>query len=71
LKAKGCFRGGSEVGQGKCFRKQLEAPEIFDRLVGYIRIEAPSLAEAEAMLKGNPVYEAGGTVEIRELPRSS
>ena len=71
LKANGCFRGGSEVGHGKCVRKELEAPEIYQRLVGYICIEAASLAEAEAKLEGNPVYEAGGTVEIRELPRSS
>jgi hypothetical protein len=36
----------------------------------YIRIEAANLAEAEALLDGNPVYEAGGTVEIRRLPQS-
>lgn len=71
LKAKGCFRGGSEVGHGKCARKHLEAPAIYDRLVGYIRIDAANLAEAEVLLEGNPVYEAGGTVEIRELPRSN
>ena len=27
------------------------------------------LEEVRELLKGNPVYEAGGTVEIRELPR--
>lgn len=71
LRSDGCFRGGSELGQGKYVRKQLEAPEIHDRLIGYIRIEAANLAEAEAKLEGDPVYEAGGTVEIRELPRNS
>jgi hypothetical protein len=28
------------------------------------------LAQAPTLLGGNPHYEAGGTVEIRELPRS-
>ncbi len=41
------------------------------RVGGFIRIEAGSLAEAEALPAGNPVYENGGTVEIRELPRTS
>jgi len=27
------------------------------------------LAHAKVFLAGNPIYEAGGTVEIRELPR--
>jgi hypothetical protein len=32
---------------------------------------ARDLAHARSLLPGNPVYEAGGTVEIRELPRTS
>ena len=71
LMGSGCFRGGSDIGHGKCVRKQVEAPEIHTHLVGCMRIEAASLAEAEALLEGNPVYEAGGTVEIRTLPQSS
>ena len=46
LEAKDCFRGGSAIGSGKCARKQLDAPDIYHRVVGYIRIEAASLAEA-------------------------
>lgn len=30
---------------------------------------ARDLEHAREYLDGNPVYEAGGTVEIRELPR--
>jgi hypothetical protein len=32
-------------------------------------VNAENLAAAKSLLPGNPVYEAGGTVEIRELPR--
>jgi hypothetical protein len=32
-------------------------------------MSAASLDEARKLLSGNPVFEAGGTVEIRELPR--
>jgi hypothetical protein len=39
-------------------------------LSGYIRISAGDLDEARGLLAGNPVFEAGGTVEIRELPRT-
>lgn len=33
-------------------------------------VAADSLDAARALLAGNPVFEAGGTVEIRELPRT-
>jgi hypothetical protein len=39
-------------------------------LAGYIRVRADNLDEAKSLLAGNPVFEAGGTVEIRELPLS-
>lgn len=50
-------------------RKEGSAPEITHYLGGYLRVRAASLEAAEALLAGNPVYEAGGTVEIRELPK--
>jgi len=40
------------------------------QLTGYIRLNADSLDHAKSMLTGNPHFEAGGTVEIRELPRT-
>ena len=43
---------------------------ITGHLAGYIRVNADSLEQAKALLAGNPVFEAGGTVEIRELPRT-
>ena len=66
-----CFEGGSAMGDGVCARKSGTAPPVTGHLTGYIRIKADSLDHAKAMLAGNPVFEAGGTVEIRELPRSA
>ena len=66
----GKFRGGSAIGPGVCRRKSGTAPPITARIGGYIRIEAETLAEVEALLAGNPVFENGGTVELRELPRT-
>jgi hypothetical protein len=70
LKATGRFQGGSAIGGGQCFRKASPVPSVTTHLGGYIKVEARDMAEARSMLAGNPVYEAGGTVEIRELPRT-
>src|SRR5260221_7775945 len=70
LRASGNFQGGSAIGEGVCARRSGSAPSISRHLVGYIRITADSLPHARTLLAGNPVYEAGGTVEIRELPRT-
>ncbi len=63
----GCFQGGSSTGQGQAFRKEGDAAPLTRHLTGYIKIQAESLEHASAALEGNPTYEAGGTVEIREL----
>ena len=68
LQASGNFEGGSAMGEGSCVRKSGAAPQITGHLVGYIRIRADSLDHARRLLAGNPTFEAGGTVEIRELP---
>ena len=70
LKATGRFEGGSGVGNGACYRKSGASPPVTDHIGGYIRVSAKDLHEAAGLLDGNPVYEAGGTVEIRELPKS-
>jgi hypothetical protein len=70
LNALGCFQGGSQVGGGRSFRKDGEPVPMTYSIGGFIRVTAASLAEARKLLDGNPVYEAGGTVEIRELPRT-
>jgi hypothetical protein len=39
-------------------------------LSGFIRVVADSLDHARTLVVGNPVFESGGTVEIRELPQT-
>ena len=70
LQASGNFQGGSAIGEGRCVRKSRPAGQLSERLAGYIRIQADSLEHAQRLLNGNPGYEAGATVEIRELPRT-
>nr|WP_316642080.1 YciI family protein [uncultured Roseateles sp.] len=69
LAASGRFSGGSSIGPGACFRKDGAARATSSALLGYIRVQAESLDEAQKLLAGNPTFEAGGTVEIRELPQ--
>jgi len=70
LRAAGVFEGGSQIGDGGTYRKAGQPRSIAGWIGGYIRITAEDLETAQTWLDGNPVYEAGGTVEIRELPRS-
>jgi hypothetical protein len=70
LKANGCFEGGSAIGGGVCVRKNGRAAAPTTHLAGYIRVNADDLDHAKSMVAGNPHFEAGGTVEIRELPRT-
>jgi YCII-related domain len=67
LRASGMFNGGSAIGPGAIYRLGQHPVDASGFLTGYLRVEAGSLEEASAFLEGNPVYEAGGTVEIREL----
>jgi hypothetical protein len=66
----GRFDGGSTIGTGVCYNKRTDPPAIADHLGGYIRVRAENIQQARTLLDGNPVYEAGGTVEIRELPET-
>jgi hypothetical protein len=69
LRASGRFSGGSSIGAGRCFAKAAPPKPITAHLTGYLRVQAESLEDAARFLDGNPVFESGGTVEIRELPR--
>jgi hypothetical protein len=69
LRTRGVFDGGSAIGSGETFQRDGKSREISDLLGGYIRVRASDMAAARDLLAGNPVYECGGTVEIRELPR--
>jgi hypothetical protein len=69
LREAGVFQGGSAIGEGECVKKSGAAPEPTAHISGYVRVVCKDLAHARSLLPGNPVFEAGGTVEIRELPR--
>jgi hypothetical protein len=68
LRSLGVFEGGSAIGAGEVFRKDGAPGPPSDHLSGYIRVRAATLADAKALLVGNPVFEHGGSVEIRALP---
>jgi hypothetical protein len=69
LHASGRFDGGSSIGPGASYRRERDPLPVTATLGGFVRVRAESLEEARGFLAGNPVFEAGGTVEIRELPR--
>jgi hypothetical protein len=68
LQQRGVFQGGSAIGGGACVRKDGTRLPVTQHIVGYIRITADSLDRATQLLAGNPHFERGGTVEVRELP---
>ena len=70
LRQAGAFQGGSAIGDGVCMSKAGTPPGITPQRSGYIRVQAESLNRARELVQGNPVFEAGGTVEIRELPKT-
>jgi len=70
LRESGKFSGGSAIGSGLCVSKFGEATDITAYLSGYLKVRASSIEDAKKLLVGNPVFEAGGIIEIRELPRT-
>lgn len=63
----GTFAGGSSIGEGRAVRKaSVPGPESA-HLAGFLWVTADSLEQALGLVQGNPTYEAGGTVEVREL----
>jgi len=69
LRRTGHFSGGSAIGGGLSVSRSGTTPDTSSHLTGYIRVSADSIDEACKLLEGHPVIEAGGTVEVRELPR--
>jgi hypothetical protein len=70
LKQGGLLQGGSAIGDGICARKSGAPGSVTEHLTGYVVANADSLDQAKSLLTGNPVFEAGGTVEVRELPQT-
>lgn len=70
LREAGRFQGGSAIGEGECLRKAGSPGPLHSSFGGYIRVTARDLEDAKSLVSGNPVFEAGGTVEVRQLPRT-
>jgi hypothetical protein len=68
LRTMGAFEGGSAIGEEAAFRKTGVAGPVAGHIGGFVRVSATDIEAARVLLDGNPVYEAGGTVEIRLLP---
>ena len=69
LREHGAFQGGSSIGAGEVLRSSEEPGRVTDHLAGYILVKAMDMSSAKALVSGNPVFECGGSVEVRELPR--
>jgi hypothetical protein len=69
LRALGVFDGGSAIGGGVALRDGAPPAPLTIAITGFIQVRAAELAAAQALVAGNPVFECGGTVEVRELPR--
>ena len=69
LHAAGVFEGGSSIGPGVALRKGAPPAPLSAHLTGFLRVTAADATAAQALVEGNPVYESGGTVEVRDLPR--
>lgn len=64
LIASGKFRGGSSLGHGISAAKG--HCDGGSEVTGYMRFSADTIEEVRNLLLGNPLYEAGGRVEILE-----
>jgi hypothetical protein len=67
LRSSGYFDGGSSIGSGLRVRKGHPDLSATLEMDGFIRVRAEDINAARRFLAGNPVYEGGGTIDIREL----
>lgn len=60
----GKFRGGSSLGNGISVAKGAKDGEC--QVTGFMRFSADNIEEIRHLLAGNPLYEAGGRIEVIE-----
>ena len=65
--ATGKFRGGSGLGNGVVVSKRDDRSDQACVVTGFMRFEAETIGEVRELVQGNPVYDAGGEVEVLEL----
>ncbi len=66
----GSFRGGSALGNGIAVYDKSNEGSAACTATGFMRFEAEAIDDVVALLDGNPVYEAGGKIEILEIVKS-
>ena len=67
LRQSGGFDGGSSLADGLLMKKDADAVAVSGGINGFLRVKAAGLAELSRLLTGNPIFEAGGTIEVHEL----
>jgi len=60
----GTFRGGSSLGNGISVSKGRSDGTC--EITGFMRFSADSIEEVRKLIVGNPLYEAGGRIELLE-----
>ncbi|MEZ4364410.1 MAG: hypothetical protein R3B48_29815 [Kofleriaceae bacterium] len=65
LRGSPLFRGGSSLGNGVAIADKREGGAC--SVTGFMRFAAASRDEVRALVRGNPLYEAGGELELLEL----
>jgi hypothetical protein len=70
LRAGKHFAGGSALGGGTLVKSDAVSDAITSQIVGYMVINASDIEEAKRLARENPACRAGGTVEVRHLPRT-
>jgi hypothetical protein len=77
LKSKGKLKAGEPLGDegkvlsGKYGQKVTDGPFVGgkEEVGGYLIVYASGLAQAAEIAKGCPIYDNGGTVEVRPIQR--
>ena len=64
LIASGKLKGGSSLGNGVSLTKGDSDTDCV--ITGYMRFSAGNLEEIRELVAGNPLYEAGGRIELLE-----
>ena len=64
LVSSGKLRGGSSLGNGVSVAKGKVDGGC--EVTGYMRFSAESIEEVQELITGNPLYEAGGSIELLE-----
>lgn len=59
------FRGGSSLGNGIAISDRTDAENC--TVTGFMRFDAETIEEVRSLLDGNPLYDAGGNIEVLEL----